>query len=323
MVMNAKHGHEEHEEDVIGHAHLPSESKVTRPLILAFTITVSFAVFELVGGWLSGSLGLMSDSGHMFTDALALALSLGAAIVSTRESTDRQTFGYLRVEIVVALVNGIVLIAVSALILYESYQRYLQPHPIDGPLMLGVAAVGLVANMLGAMTLRTHSHDNLNVRGAFLHVLGDLLSSVGVIIAAVLILMFNLQIADPIISVVIGIVIMYSAIGVVRQSLNVLLEFAPSHVQGEDIKEALLKVEGVVEVHDIHMWTLASGVHAMSGHVVVKDQPVSACGCIIEECEEILRHRFKFSHTTLQLESRSCDLNACYFKKNGKNGKEE
>jgi len=302
----------------MAHDHLPSESKVTRPLILALTITISFAVFELVGGWLSGSLGLMSDSGHMFTDALALALSLGAAIISTRESTERQTFGFLRVEIVVALINGIVLIAVSAIILYESYQRYLEPHPIDGPLMLGVAAVGLVANLLGALTLRGHTHDNLNVKGAFLHVLGDLLSSVGVIIAAVLILLYNIQIADPIISAVIGVVIMYSALGVVRQSLVVLLEFAPSHVEAEEIKNALLKVEGVVEVHDIHMWTLASGVHAMSGHIVVRDQPVSACGCIIEECEGLLRHRFKFSHTTLQLESQSCDLNACYFKKNGK-----
>ena len=315
MVEKMSEDHDEHEGHV--HEHLPSERKVTRPLIFAFTITLCFAVFELFGGFLSGSLGLVSDSGHMFTDALALALSLGAAIISTRESTSSRTFGYLRVEIVVALINGIVLIAVSAFILYEAYQRYLEPHPIDGALMLGVAVIGLVANVIGAYILRGHSHDNLNIRGAFLHVLGDLLSSVGVIVAAILIFLFNLRIADPIISAVIGVVIMYSALGVVRQSLNVLLEFAPSHVESEEIRKELMKVSGVVDVHDIHMWTLASGVHAMSGHVVVTDQPVSACSCIIDECEEILRHKFKFSHTTLQLESESCDINACYFKKNG------
>jgi cobalt-zinc-cadmium efflux system protein len=304
--------HEDH-----GHAHIPSERKVTRPLIIAFTITICFAVFELVGGWLSGSLGLMSDSGHMFTDALALALSLGAAIISTRESTDRQTFGFLRVEIVVALVNGIALMAISAFILYESYQRYLTPHPIDGPLMLGVAVIGLGANIVGALVLRGHSHSNLNVRSAFIHVLGDLLSSIGVIVAAVLIMLFNVQMADPIISAVIGLVIIYSAIGVVRQSLNVLLEFAPPHVKTEDVRAALLQVEGVIEVHDLHMWTLASGIYSMSGHIVVNDRPISACSCIVEECAEVLREKFQFSHTTLQLESTACDLNACYFR-NGK-----
>ncbi|OPY33083.1 MAG: zinc transporter ZitB [Methanomassiliicoccales archaeon PtaU1.Bin124] len=311
--MCAEHdGHEEHEEHV--HEHLPSERKVTRPLIFAFTITICFAVFELFGGLFSGSLGLVSDSGHMFTDALALALSLGAAIISTRESTDKQTFGYLRVEIVAALANGIVLIIVSAFILYGAYQRYLEPHPIDGALMLGVAVIGLGANVIGAFVLHGHSHDNLNVKGAFLHVLGDLLSSVGVIVAAILIFLFNFREADPIISAVIGVVIMYSALGVVRQALIVLLEFAPSHVQADEIRDELMKVDGVVEVHDIHMWTLASGIHAMSGHIVVKDQPVSACSCIVQECEELLRHRFKFSHTTLQLESNVCDVNACYFR---------
>lgn len=316
-MANDEHREDDHPRN--GHTHIPSNRRVTRPLILAFAITCSFAVFELIGGWLSGSLGLISDSGHMFTDALALALSLGAAIISTRGSTDRHTFGFLRVEIVVALINGIALIGVSAFILYESYQRYLAPHPIDGPLMLGVAVVGLAANIMGAFVLRSHSHDNLNVRSAFLHVIGDLLSSVGVIVAAVLIMLFNVQIADPIISAVIGLVIIYSAIGIVRQSLSVLLEFAPSHVRVEDVRAALLNVEGVIEVHDIHMWTLASGIYSMSGHVVVDDRPISACSCIVEECTEILREKFRFSHTTLQLESTACDQNSCCFK-NGKDG---
>jgi cobalt-zinc-cadmium efflux system protein len=310
----------DHGEDGRDHDHLSNERKVTRPLVLALAITGGFALFELVGGLLSGSLGLVSDSGHMFTDALALALSLGAAIIATREPTERHTFGFLRVEIVVALINGIALIAVSAFILYESYQRMQQPHPIDAPLMLTVAVIGLIANMFGVIVLREGSHRNLNIKGAFLHVMGDLLSSVGVIVAAVLIFLFDWKIADPIISAVIGVVIMYSAIGVIRQSLNVLLEFAPAHLEVEDIRKELLGVPGVVEVHDIHMWSLTSGVYSMSGHIVVEDQTLSSCSCIVSQCEDVLRERFKFSHTTLQLESTRCEVKACYFKnKNGTN----
>ncbi|QLH74590.1 MAG: cation transporter [Methanomassiliicoccales archaeon] len=304
------------DKEVRVHAHLPNEGGVTRPLLFAFAMTCSFAVFELIGGWLSGSLALLSDSGHMFTDALALALSLGASLIATKEPTEKQTFGFFRVEIVVALLNGIVLVVMSGFILYEAYLRYQAPHDIEAPLMLMVALVGLGANVFGFFVLRGHAHENLNVRGAFLHVLGDLLSSIGVIVAAVLIFFYDLKVADPLISIMIAVVIMWGAFGVIRQSLDVLLEFAPSHIRAEDVRQEMLRLKGVREVHDIHMWTLSSNIYSISIHVVVEDQLVSACSCIIEEIEEVLKNKFKFSHVTVQLEASACKVDNCYFKKN-------
>jgi len=305
------HGEEGH-----GHDLLPTQRTVTKPLVLALAITAAFAVFELVGGWLSNSLALISDAGHMFTDVLALALSLGAAIIAMREPTEKQTFGYLRVEIVAALLNGIALAVLAGIIIYEAFIRFQQPQDIDAELMLMVASIGLVANLTSALVLRKHSHDNLNVKGAFMHVLGDTMSSVGVIVAALLIIYFDLVEADPIISAIIGVIILFNAMGVVRQALNILLEFAPTHIEADEVRDELLKIEGVIEVHDLHFWTIASGVFSMSGHIVVKDQPISACSCIITACEDLLRERFHFSHTTLQLESTTCGLNSCVFKKN-------
>lgn len=302
-----------------GHVHGFGNQRATRPLILALAITASFAVFELVGGVLANSLALISDAGHMFTDVLALLLSLGAAIIAQREPTSNRTFGYLRVEIVAALLNGIALAVLSVIIIYEAFLRYQDPQEIDAPLMLLVASIGLVANIGSALVLRGPAHENLNVKGAFLHVLGDLLSSVGVMVAALLVWLFDLIEADPVISAIIGLVILYNAVGVVRQSLNILLEFAPGHIQAEEVERALLQVPGVVEVHDLHFWTLASGIYSMSGHIVVQDQPVSACSCIVADCEKVLHDRFHFSHTTLQLESTTCEADACYFRTNSNN----
>jgi len=304
------HGHD--------HEHVPNGRDATRPLVLAFTITTCFAVFELVGGWLSGSLALLSDSGHMFTDSLALALSLGASIIAVRVSTDRHSFGFYRVEILVALLNGFVLVVVSGFILYEAVQRYENPEDIDAPLMLGVAIVGLMANIIGVSVLKGHDHHNLNVKSAMLHIMGDLLSSVGVIVAGLLIFFYNIKIADPAISVVIGLIIMWGAFRVIRESLNILLEAAPEHVNADDVRSGLGKLGGVIDVHDVHMWTISSGVHAISAHVVVDDRLVSACSGIVQECEELLRHDFGFSHVTIQLEATTCPLDACCFK--GSNG---
>jgi cobalt-zinc-cadmium efflux system protein len=322
MAMADEH---DHGEEGHGHELLPTQRAVTKPLVLALAITAAFAVFELVGGWLSNSLALISDAGHMFTDVLALALSLGAAIIALREPTDKQTFGYLRVEIVAALLNGIALAVLAAIIIYEAFIRFQQPQDIDAELMLMVASIGLVANLTSAFVLRKHSHDNLNVKGAFIHVLGDTMSSVGVIVAALLIIFFGLVEADPIISAIIGVIILFNAIGVVRQALNILLEFTPGHIEVEEVRSELMKVEGVEEVHDLHFWTIASGVYSMSGHIVVKDQPISACSCIISACEEVLRERFHLSHTTLQLESSACGIDACVFRSNNgnKKGKEK
>lgn len=297
-----------------GHIHTEPRA-ATKPLLLALGITVTFALFELVGGLASGSLALISDSGHMFTDTLALALSLWAGYVATRIANERQTFGLLRVEILVALINGVVLVAVSLFIMYEAVLRLQNPMPIEGGLMLIVAVIGLVANLAGVIILREKAKDNLNVKGAFLHVLGDLLSSVGVIVAAVLVYLFDFQQADPIISIAISIIILYGSFRIISQSVYILLEFAPGNVDLVEVRTELMKVNGVIDVHDLHAWTLASGVYALSAHIQVVDQPLSTCSCVIQECESILREKFKMSHTTLQLESLACEVDTCFFKK--------
>jgi cobalt-zinc-cadmium efflux system protein len=310
--MEEEHGHDH----VHGHDHdhgLSARKGNTRPLFIALAITASFAIIELLGAFISGSLALLSDSGHMFTDVLALALSLGAAYMASREATESRTFGLLRVEILVALVNGAVLVVLSFVLIYEAFDRLADPHPVEGQVMLLIAMMGLVANIIGIWLLHGGSKENLNVRGAFLHMMGDLLSSIGVIVAAGIIIIFGWTQADPIISIVIGCVILYNAFSLVRQSGSILLEFAPPHVTAEQIREELLKLDGVLEVHDIHMWTLTSGVYNISLHLVVEDQMVSACSCLREEAEHLLEEKFRFAHTTIQMESETCQAGECYF----------
>ncbi len=283
----------------------------SKALFLALGITLSFAFVELIGGLVSGSLALVSDAGHMFTDVVALSLSVWASYVVLRLPNERQTFGFVRVEILIALVNGIVLAATSFIIMFEAVQRIQNPVGIEAPLMLLVAVIGLLANVAGVLILRERAEENLNVKGASLHIFGDMLSSFGVIIGALLIFLFDLRIADPIISILISLMILYSAYKVISQAAYVLLEFAPRGVDRNKVMEEMRKVPGVREVEDVHIWTLGSGIYAMSAHVLVADMPVSACSCIVKECEEMLRTRFNISHSTLQLEYEGCKDEPC------------
>jgi cobalt-zinc-cadmium efflux system protein len=317
------HGHEDHDHneeqphghghDHGGHAHFEPGKGLSKPLLIVLIITATFAVVELIGGLISNSLALLSDAGHMFTDILALALSLAAAIISQRESTAKQTFGYLRMEILVALANGVALIIVSLFIMYEAVGRLQNPAGIDSQLMLLVATAGLAANVAGVIVLRERSRENLNVKGAFLHMLGDMLSSVGVIVAALLIFFFNWTIADPIISIAISLIILYGAARLCQQSAYILLEFTPAHIDLSEVRTLLMKVPGVEDVHDIHAWTISSGIYALSAHLRVSDQPVSACSCIVKACEYQLETKYQIKHTTLQLEYKECDMGICYF----------
>lgn len=291
-------------------------------MMLALGITITFALVEVAGGWLSGSLALLSDSGHMFTDVLALALSLWAGFAATRMANERQTFGLLRVEILVAMVNGVALAVISILIAYEAIQRLQNPVVIEGELMLIVAIIGLFANLAGVMILKENAERNLNVKGAFLHIFGDLLSSVGVIVAALLVFLYDLRWADPAISFVISAIILFGAYRIVAQSVYILLEFAPGHVDLAEVRAELMKVSGVIDVHDMHAWTLASGIYALSAHIQVEDRPISACSCVLRDCERILKDGFDITHTTLQLEAQACDLDVCFFKQPKEEGED-
>lgn len=262
---------------------------------------------------MSDSLALMSDAGHMLTDTIALGLSLAAVRIALRPPTEEKTFGFLRAEILAAFINGSTLVVITLVIFYEAVQRLLNPPEIDAPLMLVVAAAGLAANAAGIFVLRDRSKSNLNVRGAFLHMMGDLLSSVGVILGALLILFFGVQSVDPILSILIGAVILFGAWRLISQSTMILLESVPSHVRLNDVKGSLLGIEGVVDVHDLHIWTLSSGLHALSAHILVKDQMVSNCSAVIEKCEDLLSREYAISHTTFQIECQTCTDPVCTF----------
>lgn len=280
-------------------------------LIYALAITAAFALVELIGGLLSGSLALLSDAGHMFTDVLALGLSLGASLVAGKQATERHTFGFLRAEILVALVNGIALVGISLLVIYEALGRLSDPTTVDADLMLVVAVIGMGANVLGMAILHRGSKENLNVRGAFLHMMGDLLSSFGVIAAALLIRLFGWQEADALIGIAIAAVIMFGAYRLISQSVSILLEAVPKHIELREVEEAMNSVNGVLKVHDLHVWTLSSGVYALSGHVLVNDQQVSACSPVLRELERMLEERFHIGHTTIQVETGSCSSEVC------------
>jgi len=264
-------------------------------------ITAAFMVAEVAGGLLSGSLALLADAGHMLTDAGSLGLSLFAIRMAQRPASPEKTYGYVRLEILAALVNGAALLVIAGLIVVEAWHRLRDPVAVNGAIMLGVAVVGLGVNVAGALLLHGHAHDNLNVRGAYLHVLGDLLGSIGAITAGLVILLTGWTPADPIISVLIALLILYSAWKLVREAADVLLEAAPPHIDVEEVVRELRAVDGLDQVHDVHVWTLTSGFVALSAHGVI-DDPTEHTR-ILDEVQGRMKAR-GIEHVTFQLELR-------------------
>jgi cobalt-zinc-cadmium efflux system protein len=226
-------------------------------------------------------------------------------------ATERRTFGFYRLEILAALLNGVVLVLLSLYIMYQAYLRMLHPQPVEGTLMLVVAAIGLVANIIGAVFLFKHSHTSLNIRGAYLHIVGDALSSIGVVIGGIIILYTGWYQIDPILSILIALVIIYGSWSLVRESVNILLESVPAHINIDTVATEIAKVKGVREAYHIHVWTITSGVYAMSAHVLIDDQPVSGGRNIIDDIRELLSERFNVLHSTIQLECDRCEGQVC------------
>lgn len=282
-------------------------SKGSSRLRIALVIVLVIMVVEAIGGILSNSLALLGDAGHMLVDALALGLSLFALAIARRPATLTKTYGYHRVEIMAALANGVTLVLVTVYIFYEAYQRFLEPPIIQAPLMLLVASIGLVANLAGILLLRGVSRSNLNIKAAFWHIVGDTISSVGVIVAGVIISVTGWGIVDPIIAVFIGFIILWGAVRLVRESVDILLEAAPKHIQVDKVIGIIKNVSGVEDVHDIHIWTITSGIHALSAHLLIEDQRVSGSAEIVEAVNQDLGRHFNITHTTLQLECEKCE----------------
>jgi len=264
-------------------------------------------VAEVVGGLLSHSLALVGDAGHMLVDSLALGISLVALRVAGRPATATRTFGYHRVEIMAALANGVILGLVAMYVFYEAYQRFRDPPEVQAGLMTAVAGVGLAANLGAMWLLRKSRRENLNLRAAFWHVFGDTVSSVGVIIGGAVIWATGWSMVDPIIAVVIGAIILWGAVRLVRESSDILLESVPKHIRMEDVAQAIATVPGVEDVHDLHIWTITSGIHALSAHLLIADQTVARSGEIARAVDRDLAERFGISHTTLQLECERCE----------------
>ena len=300
-----EHGHAHDNDHARGHVHAGAGGR--RGLLYALGITLFMMLAEIVGGVLSNSLALLSDAGHMFTDTLALALSFFAMKFAGMPATEKKTFGFYRLEILAALLNGITLVLISLYIMYEAYQRILNPQPVAGTLMLIVAVIGLIVNIVGALFLVKHHETNLNIRGAFLHIIGDAISSVGVIIGGIVILYTGWYLIDPILSILIALGIIAGAIGLVSESVSILLESAPSHINIAAVAGEIAKIDGVREAYHVHVWTITSGVYALSAHVIIDDRPVSGSRVLLDAITQRLTERFKIMHSTIQLECERCD----------------
>ncbi len=257
-------------------------------------------MIELVGGFYTNSLALLADAAHMLTDLAALGLSLFALKIATRPATHEKTYGYLRAEILAALANGIFLVLIGLYIFYEAYLRFLTPPEVRSGMMSVVAATGLLANLATAWLLYSSQHENLNMRGAFLHVMGDTMGSVGAIVAGVAMMIWHWYLADPLVSVIVGILVIYSSWELVRESVDVLLEGTPRHLNIRDILADLGSPGEVVSVHDLHVWSITSGMPALSCHIVLKtgaDAPA-----VLAALTGLLREKYHIEHTTIQIE---------------------
>ncbi|MBD0326802.1 MAG: cation transporter [Pyrinomonadaceae bacterium] len=294
---------EAHEDAGGAHAHQRHvrASGSRRRLSLVLVLTALYMLAEVVGGWWTDSLALLADAGHMLADVAALGLALAAVWFGARPATSSKTFGYYRLEILAALINGVALILISIFIFYEAYHRWAAPPEVKSNAMMLIASGGLAINIACAWVLHGDHEDDLNVRGAWLHVLGDALGSVGAILAGALMSVYGWYTADPLFSVLIGVLVVWSSWHLIRESTNVLLEGTPAHINLAAVEDAILETSGVEDVHDLHIWTITSGREALSAHVIhtyTTSQPE-----LLKELRAKLHDRFGVDHLTIQMET--------------------
>jgi len=289
------HGHSH------GHGHHHHGTNNKKALFWSFILIATYMVVEVIGGILTNSLALLSDAGHMLSDAAALGLSFIAIKIGEKATTMSKTFGYKRFEIVAAALNGITLILISIYIFYEAFNRFLNPPEVQSLGMLAISSIGLLVNIVAAWILMSGDKDeNLNVRSAFLHVIGDMLGSVGAIVAALLIYFFGWGIADPIASVIVAILIIISGWRVTKDSIHILMEGSPAQVDIDKIKHALSNIPLVRDIHDIHVWSITSNYHSFSCHISIAGD--GAHDVVLHHAQSILHDEFGIEHSTIQIE---------------------
>ncbi|MEK3663996.1 cation diffusion facilitator family transporter [Paenibacillus sp. FSL F4-0236] len=299
---NHSHAGHDHSHGPHGHHHFdPSGNK--KGLMIALIITVGIMFLEFFGGLITNSLALLSDSGHMLNDASSLALSLVAVWFATKPASPNKTYGFHRFEILAALLNGVTLFVVAGFIIVEAYGRFFEPPTVASGSMMLIACIGLLANVASAWSLMRKGDvkNNINLRSAYLHVLGDALGSVGAIIAGLVMMIFGWYIADPIISVLVALLILRGAWGIIKHTVHVLMEGTPITVNPSEVKAVLENIEGVINVHDLHIWTITSGLDSLSCHLLIKDQEDDQR--ILQQAIQLIAERFKIQHTTIQIET--------------------
>lgn len=298
--MGHHHDHSHSHAHSHGHHHHHTGNK--RALFGAFVLIASFMVVEVIGGFLTNSLALLSDAGHMLSDAVALGLSFFAIKLGERQATKNKTYGYKRFEIIAAALNGITLLGISIYIVVEAFQRIVDPPEVQSLGMLTISVIGLLVNILAAiMLMRGDKDENLNVRSAFLHVIGDMLGSVGAIAAALLIYFFGWGIADPIASVIVACLILISGWRVTKDSFHILMEGAPEQIDSGEVKQALLKIPNVKEVHDLHLWSITSGFPMLSCHLAITSTGIH--DDVLHRAQSVLHDEFGIEHSTIQVET--------------------
>ncbi|EOR21711.1 cation transporter [Cytobacillus oceanisediminis] len=299
--MGHSHGHDHSHH---GHHHGFEEIREgnKKGLLIALLITTGIMLLEFFGGLLTNSLALLSDAGHMLSDASSLFLSFLAIWFASRPPSANKTYGYYRFEILAALFNGVTLFIIAFFIIMEAIQRFSQPPTVASGTMMVIAVIGLLANMISAIALlrKGDVENNVNLRSAYLHILGDALGSVGAIIAGFFMLFFDWYVADPIISVVVALLILKSGWGVIKNSIHILMEGTPSTISQADVKRELEGMAGVIDVHDLHIWTITSGLDTLSCHLLIDDKSNSQE--ILQLAIDRLKEKFNIDHTTIQIE---------------------
>lgn len=269
-------------------------------------LSLFILLIEVIGGIFTNSLALLSDAGHVLIDFLALTFAYFAMQISKKAATKKFTYGYYRIEILAAILNGLVLLFITSYIFYESYKRLLAPQLIKGPEMLVISIIGLIGNLYVVVKMRDYQTENLNIRGAYLHVLTDLLSSVSVVIGGILIIFTGTYIFDPIIGFINGIIILASSIWFIRESVDVLMEATPPNINLRELTKDIQAIKSVKEVHDLHVWCISSDLYALSSHILIDAKNVKSMNKIVSKINEMLKSKYNITHTVLQSECESC-----------------
>ncbi|NLF82731.1 MAG: cation transporter [Candidatus Gastranaerophilales bacterium] len=295
---------------MIDNIHSAQNHSARSRLLLIISLTALYMIAEIVGGIWANSLALLADAGHMLGDLTALCMSFWASVVSEKPASAEKTYGYYRTEIVVALANGLLLVGIGLFIVFEAIKRIISPPEVNALIMIAVALGGLGINVIGLLTLHSSAKHNLNIKGAFINILGDAIGSIGAIIAGVIIYFYKFYYADLIISFIIATLIIYTASGLIRESSNILLEGTPKHIDINEIKRALMEIEEVKKVHELHVWSISQNRIALSVHIVSDCHDSQK---VLQITDTLLREKFNINHLTIQVESSDFPEKHCDF----------